>query len=61
MQALTLLVLLIDHKPYFEAVLGPGVSADPYFRFNLPEEEYSALQVEAKDNEGKSFKEIFHF
>lgn len=50
---------LIDHKPYFEALLGPGISADPYFRFNLPEQEMEVLLVEAKDNEGKIFQQEF--
>lgn len=51
---------LIDHKPYFEALLGPGISADPYFRFNLPEQKMEVLLVEAKDNEGKIFQQVFH-
>lgn len=50
---------LIDHQPYFEALLGPGISADPYFRFNLPEQKMGVLLVEAKDNEGKIFQQEF--
>lgn len=51
---------LIDHKPYFEAILGPGISADPYFRFNLPEQKMEVLLVETKDNEGKVFQQVFN-
>jgi len=50
---------LIDHKPYLEALLGPGISADPYFRFNLPEQNIQVLLVEAKDNEGQFFQQEF--
>lgn len=51
---------LINHKPYFEAILGPGISANPYFRFNLPEQRIDVFEVEAKDNEGQFFQQVFH-
>jgi sulfur-oxidizing protein SoxY len=51
---------LIDHKPYLEALLGPGISADPYFRFNLPEQKMGVLHVDAKDNEGQFFQQVFN-
>lgn len=53
------LTFSINNQPYFHALLGPGISADPYFRFNFPEHKASALQVEAKDNEGKVFQQVF--
>jgi len=48
-----------DFQPYFHALLGPGISADPYFRFSLPEKQVKSFQVEAKDNEGKLFQHQF--
>lgn len=51
---------IIDHQPYFEALLGPGISADPYFRFNLPEQKMEMLLVKLKDNEGQHFQQLFN-
>ncbi len=47
------------HQPYFFALLGPGISADPYFRFGLPEDANGVFQVDVQDNEGKRFQEQF--
>lgn len=51
---------MIDNQPYFHALLGPGISADPYFRFDLPDGVDGTFQVEAKDNEGKQFQQRFN-
>lgn len=49
----------INYHPYFNALLGPGISADPYFRFDLPDVKVETFQAEAKDNEGKVFQQVF--
>lgn len=49
----------INYQPYFHALLGPGISADPYFRFELPAKKVESFQIEAKDNESKTFQQTF--
>lgn len=51
---------LIDGKLYLHALLGPGISADPYLKFNLPQKSAEVIRVEIKDNEGKLFQQAFH-
>lgn len=50
----------INNQAYFKVILGPGISADPYFRFHLPEQKIDVLQVEAMDNEGQHFQQVFN-
>jgi sulfur-oxidizing protein SoxY len=50
----------INNQPYFKAILGPGISADPYLRFHLPEQKIDVLQVEVIDNEGQHFQQVFN-
>lgn len=57
------IVLQFNGVPWLKAELGPGISADPYFKLNLGEVQMSAntnsLQIEARDNEGKVFSQTF--
>jgi sulfur-oxidizing protein SoxY len=49
----------IDSQPYVHAFLGPGISADPYLKFNVPVSGEHVFQVDAKDNEGNVFQQAF--
>lgn len=53
--------LHIDQRSWLSAELGPGISADPYFLFEINDMPASAksLLVEAEDNEGATFSQSF--
>ena len=42
-------------QPVMSADFGPGVSEDPYLRFNFVPDGPGTLEVKAEDNEGRSF------
>jgi sulfur-oxidizing protein SoxY len=50
-------------RPFLKAELGPGISADPYFKILIDDALMQAQEhhfyVEARDNEGKVFSQLF--
>lgn len=50
----------LDEKELLTIEVGPGISADPYFQFSVPQSS-KTLSILAKDNEGKSFQQNMVF
>ena len=49
------------HSAFLHIDVGPGISADPYFKLMTPKAFSGSLQIEAADNEGQSFQQVFAF
>jgi len=50
-----------NDKNFLTIDVGPGISADPYFKLMLPSASLSPIEVNASDNEGKTFQQKFIF